>query len=598
MAKLIGLLAALALVLSAGAQATSSHATLAQVAAAKLVRSCVKVTTTDKVSYAKCSGEIGTFDGIGLDIDISIPLNATTARPAIVMLHGWGQDKSYWEASSKAGDGADTWHWNNVWFVSHGWVVVNYTARGFGESCGTTDPDAKCPKGYTHLADERFEVRDTKTILAKLVDGGVAQAAKLAVTGDSYGAGQSWELALSAPWRSPKGHTLRLSAAVPKYGWTDLLDSLAPNGRATALPDQSKPHNVPFGVPKMSYISSLYAAGRAQADGRYDTNASHYGTDLDEGYARIQAGEPYDTGTDPVLAGIVASYKYRNAFSANAFLAKLKAKKAKAVPIFAIQGWTDPLFSAVQTLQMFRKLKAASAHYPIQMVFADVGHSNAQNPGWQWQPINRHAYAFLVTHVLRHRATGQIAFSFRTECAPGSTPAPVSGPWNTLANGTTTLTSTSGGTTASATANPEDGPASDPVANGGCLQKDAGTTDPGAVHYTFANASPTHLIGLPKVSLAYSLTGTDAVVGLKLWDQAPDGSKTLVTRGAYRLSTAAGDAASGTLTTYLFGNDWLFPAGDSIVLQVTQNDSPYLRADNEASSITWSGLTLALPIRG
>jgi len=62
-----------------------------------------------------------------------------------------------------------------------------------------------------------------------------------------------------------------------------------------------------------------------------------------------------------------------------------------------------------------------------------------------------------------------------------------------------------------------------------------------------------------------------------------------------RLSTAAGDPATGILKTYLYGNDWVFPAGDKIVLQVTQNDSPYLRPDNEPSAIDWSGLTLDIP---
>ena len=99
------------------------------------------------------------------------------------------------------------------------------------------------------------------------------------------------------------------------------------------------------------------------------------------------------------------------------------------------------------------------------------------------------------------------------------------------------------------------------------------------------------------MQLPYKLTGLDATVALKLWDQRPDGSKTLVSRGEYRLSTAAGDPASGVLRTYLSGNDWVFPAGDTIVLQVTQDDAPYLRPDNEPSTITWSGMTLGLPTR-
>jgi hypothetical protein len=587
----VALLAALVISTSASAK---SQPTLATIAAKKLHLACTKTTTTDKVTYEKCTGEIKTFDGIGLDTDVSIPLTAKKARPTIVMLHGWSQDKTTWEAATKAGDGAGSYHWNNVWFVAHGWVVVNYTARGFQESCGTTDQDANCtPDGYTHLADRRFETRDTQVLLGKLVDAHIAKASALAATGDSYGGGQTWNLATSMPWKSAKGTKLRLAAGVPLYGWTDLLDSLAPNGRATPLPDQTAPHQVPLGVPKLSYISGLYAVGRAKANGRYDENPSDYGTNLDEGYARIQAGEPYDTSTDPVLAGLVDGYRYRSAYDATDFLAKLAAKKVKPVPLFSVQGYTDPLFPPIQTLQMFQKLRSADPAYPIQMAFADIGHSNAQNPGWQWKQINRLTYAFLRAHVLgRTRvAPKQESYSFQTECGSSATPAAISGPWASLATATKTLTSNTGGATTSAAGNPDDGADSDPIANSGCLSEPSGTTDPGAVYYTFANATDMHLLGLPKVALAETLTGTDAVVGIKLWDQAPDGSKTLVSRAAYRLT------ASGTLTTYLSGNDWVFPAGHSIVLQVTQNDSPYLRTDNEPSSIAWTGLTLDLPVR-
>jgi predicted acyl esterase len=598
--KLLALLLVLVLALAGGAQA-KGKATLAQLAAKKLGLACAKVTTSDTVTYLKCTGKIASFDGIGLDTDVSIPLRATKPRPTIVMLHGWGQDKTFWEAATKAGDGAGSYHWNNVWFVSKGWVVVNYTARGFQQSCGTTDQDANCtPNGYTHLADRRFETRDTQTILGKLVDAGIANRKELAATGDSYGGGQSWLLATSLPWKSAKGAKLRLAAAVPLYGWTNLLDSLAPNGRATPAARRPAHPDVPLGIAKESYISGLYAVGRAEGNGRYDSNPADYGTDLDEGFARLQAGEPYDPSTDPVLAGIVSSYAYRNAYDAGSFLSRLAAGKLKPVPIFSVQGWTDPLFPAVQTLQMFRKLKTADPRYPIEMVFGDIGHSNAQNPAWQWQPINRLAYRFLEAHVLgkKRLAPRQQAYSFQTECSGTTHPAPLAGRWRSLATGTLTLASTTAATTASADSNPADGAASDPIANSGCLHEDANTTDPGGAYYAFANPQATHLLGLPELSLHYALTGQDAAVAFKLWDEAPDGSKTLVTRGEYRLSTASGDPATGTVTTYLYGNDWVFPAGDTIVLQVTQNDAPYLRPDNEPSSLAWSDVKLALPTRG
>jgi hypothetical protein len=121
--------------------------------------------------------------------------------------------------------------------------VVNSTARGFGQSCGapaSRTPD--CAQGWLHLADQRFEARDTQTLLGLLADQGIAKPGALGVTGISYGGGQSLELAYLrdrirradgsfAPWKSPKGTPLAIAAAYPRWPWSDLVNSLLPNGR-------------------------------------------------------------------------------------------------------------------------------------------------------------------------------------------------------------------------------------------------------------------------------------------------------------------------------------------------------------------------------
>jgi pimeloyl-ACP methyl ester carboxylesterase len=81
-----------------------------------------------RVAYTRCTGEIASFDGIGLDTDLSIPTGATRAAPTMLFLHGWSGDKGDWEANSVTGSSPDQYHWNDVWFVSRGWVSVNYTA--------------------------------------------------------------------------------------------------------------------------------------------------------------------------------------------------------------------------------------------------------------------------------------------------------------------------------------------------------------------------------------------------------------------------------------------------------------------------------------
>ena len=105
------------------------------------------------------------------------------------------------------------------------------------------------------------------------------------------------------------------------------------------------------------------------------------------------------------------------------------------------------------------------------------------------------------------------------------------------------------------------------------------------------------LAGLPSLRVDYALHGVDATVALKLWDVAPDGSKTLVTRGVYRLSVAGGDPAEGTIRVELLGNAWRFAAGHLVQLQISQADPPFLRPDNLPSTIDFTSLRLVLPTR-
>src|SRR5579875_3764686 len=173
-----------------------------------------------------CSGRVRSFDGTPLDLDLSLPAASAAPgpRPLVVMLNGWGASKTDFESATLAGNGQNTWHWNNAWFASRGYAVLNYTSRGFHRSCGQDpstgytyllDPACKGRASWTHLADRRWEVHDTQYLVGLLVDAGVARPDQVVVTGDSYGGGQSWLLALSqdqvmmpsgrlVPWRSPR----------------------------------------------------------------------------------------------------------------------------------------------------------------------------------------------------------------------------------------------------------------------------------------------------------------------------------------------------------------------------------------------------------
>ena len=96
----------------------------------------------------------------------------------------------------------------------------------------------------------------------------------------------------------------------------------------------------------------------------------------------------------------IADFRNKSAYYAGDYFAAVKDGTVTPTPVFSIQGFTDPLFPAVETLQMYRKLKAIDPDYPVYIAFGDVGHSNAQNPHAQWHFLNNQANQFLGQNLL------------------------------------------------------------------------------------------------------------------------------------------------------------------------------------------------------
>src|SRR5262249_51554336 len=117
-----------------------------------------------------CPGGLNTrLRGVGrlpLAVDAAPPPpDQTGPFPVIFDLHGWGLSK------------ADT---PFVARAQAGYVVVSYTARGFGQSCGAPtsrapdptlhDPDVCVKRGWIRLADARYEAHDTQHLAGLLAD--------------------------------------------------------------------------------------------------------------------------------------------------------------------------------------------------------------------------------------------------------------------------------------------------------------------------------------------------------------------------------------------------------------------------------------------
>ncbi len=571
-------------------------------------------------AYTLCTGVVPSFDGTPLDTDLTVPAGASGPLPLMVMLHGWGNSKTDFEATSLDGNGTNSWHWNNVWFAAHGFAVLTYTARGFHRSCGQdpgsgytylADPACHGRASWTHLADRRWEIHDTQYLAGLLVDAHVADPARVVVTGDSYGGGQSWLLALSqdkvmlpdgtlVPWRSPAGTPIRLAAAVPQFSWTDLAQALMDNGRASdgyhgAPPDA--PHETPFGVDKQSYVDALYAAGQATAQyaGPSDPTA-----DLPGWFTAINAGEP-GAQSDPLVAQALTQLRgYRSPF-----YLPVPAPAAQ-VPVFAAQGLTDPLFPGIQLVQEVKRLTAAYPGYPVWAALGDLGHPYAANPHALWVAVNNEANSFLTAVLAGQRPQIPRFTVTTTGCLPGQQAATFTAASFPSLAATSLRFTAPGPVTLVNDPTPVPGPESaqaDPVTGGalpgttgGCRIMNAGT-DPGVAAWTWSPPAPVTLIGAPVAHLTVTLAGTDAELAARLWDVDPaTGQQALITRTVYRL-TASAPGQQLHAAFELWPAAWSLAAGHQLKLEITPDDSPTWRPDTLPSAITVSNVSLTIPAR-
>jgi hypothetical protein len=615
-----------------------------------------------------CSGEVRSFDNSPLDVDVTLPSTGGGERhPLMVMFHGFGDNKHEWESTTDEGDGGDKYHWNSHWFAAHGFYVLTYTARGFTDQ-GPNRPDqpntpagtdptchpptvpapgaspagSNCePSGTIRVKNKEVEIRDSQ-YLAALTAAAFPDIdpQQVAVSGGSYGGGESWLQAADPEWTFP--HTvdpdlpvMQLQVAVPKYGWTDLAYSLVPNGHPGFLPgdptyssSQGAPdaHGIgnPIGVSKQSYIAGLYALGTTTGtfeEGAAPTPPKPAPCEQPETFTawlgRVNAGEPYGAAEvdDPVIAQIRQDFSdCHSAYYHPGWLAQQQTGHQTAV--FAIQGWTDDLFEAIESFRMFRYLKGLDPRWPVALGVGDVGHSRAQNKPATWRSLNNQANQFLFAHITGSHRQQTTVFSQPTRCPNDPDPGPETAAQQLtattpegLANGTLNVVGPSGSTVNPLAAGDPDGPATDPVVPGrlpssvyptpACRES---TTPRWPGRYTAVSEPLPHdatYVGLGSVKVPYTLVGgPSATLNARVWVlPAAGGPALLMTRGTYRIDTPAYDPLVGTIRLPLYGNHWPLRTGDRIRLDLTQVDAPTYRPDNEPSTITFTSATLTLPTR-
>jgi hypothetical protein len=574
---------------------------------------------------------------VALDIDLTLPTTAPPAGgyPLIAFMHGCCQgQKGDWERNSFDAT-REHWHNNNAWFASRGYVVLNYTARGFRSGTqGST--------GQTQLDSRLFEINDFQYLAGLIADDPFfsVNPQKIVATGGSYGGGFSWLAATDPKWSSPGGRDMKLVAAAPRYGWTDLVYSLVPNGyhstRPQALPAFDGSDSVdPIGFPKTSLNSVLFGSGFI------GTTFPPY---IIDAFGCINSVDPYETNPlcQSTINSTLPSFIHdRSAYYQNEWFQRIRDDESYRTPIFSAGTFTDQLFTSVEHLRMSNRLKATVPGYPIQEYYGDYQHF-VQNKAKEWGDLcgaDRHVCTFadypggdvnaIPNNLVRTGITTRMNRFIDHFARPGGNPDPPAPKFDTTAaltvcpqNADATHPADEPGDTYTASHFARLAPyrlnlsmggdqqtTSDAEPNPHAVQADVITNafingsrcpvhtipaGPGvAVYDSSPLAEEATMIGSTIVSINYDASSANGLqLNARLYDVLPNGTQVMVDRGVRRVLDA-----HGTVTYDLHGNGWRFAAGHTVRIEISQDEGQYYRPSVQPSTTTVHGVRLRIPVR-
>ena len=556
------------------------------------------------------SDRVPSWDGTPLDADVTLPATGNGPWPLVVMLHPWGFNKTAYECSlgSQATNTCTTLfppargipvlsNYNTSYYASQGYAVLSFSARGWGRSCGVAASRVGNCTGnrqYISMADSRYDARDAQTLIGRLVDGGIARANAIGVTGISLGAGSSGQLAflrdkIRLPngqlraWRSPSGRRLKIAAAYARWGSWSLVEALLPNGRFLDFDVRTTFSDLtPLGIMKLSWNNDLLTS--AQNFGNIAPANTLPRADLLGLYQSIVGGEPY--GAD-VRARVTQLDRFHDPGDLVGSL--------DPAPLLMEEGWTDDLFPPEESLSIYNYERATSGA-PVSLQFGDLGHSRGQNKIAVDSDLNEDGRKWF-DRWLKGRSTGPRPGQVKvyTQTCPSATPAGgpfIGSSWNALRPGAWRLGGDGGRVVTSVGGDPAIARAIDPQPPGTgspCTSFTAARA-PGTAVYE-RSATGFTMLGLPTVKARIRTTGQFGQLDARLWDVAPNGQQTLVARGEYRLRPNQ----TGNLLFQLHGNAYEFETGNVIKLELVGRDPNYMRPSNGTFSVQVSDLVAELP---
>ncbi len=488
-------------------------------------------------------------DGRPVRLDATLFLPPGDRAPAVVLAHGFGGTKD-----DEAADALD--------LARHGFVVLTYSARGFGRSGGQISLDS-----------ERYEVQDARRLIdllgrrREVLQDGPGDP-RVGFAGASYGGALTLLVA---------GHDPRVDAIVPSITWNDLGQALFPQFAvgtgpgSFATPAAVAPEGA--GVFKRLWAGLFFGVGSTSGAGPV-TPCGRFAADVCAAY---QSAATAGTATAEILALTRAS-------SPATVLDKIRA------PTMLVQGETDSLFPLSEADANARGIAATGT--PVKVVWYGGGHDGGDSETARLRSLTR---AWFDRYLHRDGSTADTRFEVTEVAAglsttdstaaptvrvadgyPGLAGRPAAGLARmSLSGGAQTIVSPAGGTPAEVTSLPGLGSALGQLGAGlggglGALPGQDATFDSAPLSRDF------RLVGAPAVDVNIVASTPDATMFAKLYDVGADGSTAVLPQRLASPVRLAGLPSGGrTVRISLPALVHDFPAGHRMRVVVSSTDQAY-----------------------
>ena len=260
-----------------------------------------------------------------VSLDANLYLPEQTPAPAVVIAHGFGGDKNGAQSQAES-------------LTQAGFVVLTYSARGFGESTGLISVNSP----QFEVADARalIDFLSTRSEVALDTDGDP----RVGFTGGSYGGALSLMVA---------GYDNRVDALASDITWNDLETSLF--GQSVSGSDQ-------LGAYKDLWTGFFFSVGLTNPDGSV-TECGRFSPDWCKAYTESAAS----ASVTPANAALMLASS------------PITITDKITVPALISGGQADSLFPLAQTNANAEQIKSANPDTPVSVLWHGMGHDGGIN---------------------------------------------------------------------------------------------------------------------------------------------------------------------------------------------------------------------------